>query len=253
MVSVTRVARATVTPRPRPGTPTRCLPARSGRSLRRTRLGERAAGRDQGLARRSSGSGPQEPPRPGGRVGRRHDDRAINCGRHLPHDRFAERASLGGGADRYCRLHIGDDIGQRVPRPARAARPTPPARCLGGAAPGKSSNWGIPQSAGPGCPVPRFGEWLPPEEPFPHHLVAHHVRDTDSGGARTVNDHPLVAHRAAGGLTAANAAAITTAAVPCMSSLNVHLVGVLVQDAPSVAGPKSSQCSMAWEKASRRH
>jgi hypothetical protein len=29
-------------------------------------------------------------------------------------------------------------------------------------------------------------------EAFPHHLVAHHVRDTDSGGARAVNDHPLV-------------------------------------------------------------
>jgi hypothetical protein len=59
-------------------------------------------------------------------------------------------------------------------------------------------------------------------EPFPHHLVAHHVRYTDSGGARAMNDHALVAHRAPGGLDRGERGSHHHCGGPCISSLNVH-------------------------------
>ena len=239
MLSVTRVARATVTPRPRPGntnalfacairyvappysTGANGLPvATSARpSVQRIRSAGTASALEVGL---DSGM----------MIGR------SSCGRHLPHDRLAERASLGGGADQHRWLHMCDDIGQRVSGPATRRGP---GRQL--------ASWtGIrhleveqlrgvrgQQALDAQRPDPASGFlW---SEPLPHHLVTHHVGDTNSGGARAVNDHSLVAHRAPGGLDRSK----NGGHYNCGGALHIvvegaHVVRVLVQNAAGVAG-----------------
>ncbi len=161
--------------------------------------------------------------RPRCRIGQRKDDRPLRMRRHLAHDRLGQRARLARHRDQRGRVRVRHHVDQVDRGSDRLSVQSATARrdCTNGPLRRVDVVHPVDQQA---MPVDR--EEVAPRRRLVHPGIGHRLEqqraDPASGRACAEQHHALLGELRPVTLIAASSAAAATAAVPWMSSLNVH-------------------------------